>query len=258
MDGMLQPPSATAFDAAASLVSLLVYLGVACAALARAPRDVRARSFLAIAVASAVPYALSPLQWWKGIGVYSPMVIALASAAFAAGAAALFHFTQVFPQRRPFIARHFLWVALAYLVPVPVWGLAWSVGKMFAGAVTTGSGGLGAVSPELSAELAIVLLVLVIPALLLVGVLLPVAGLLSLVKSWREAKFDGRRRDRSATLWMLVSQLGGGVLAILVLPMLHLIGVGPPWSVMIAALSYGFALLLPLAFAGYALSISAG
>ena len=262
MNGMLQPPSPTAFDAVASAVSLLVYLGVAAAAIGRAPRDARARTFLAVAVASAVPYALSPLQWWKGYGVYSPAVIALTTVAFTVGAAALFHFTQVFPRQRPFISRHFPWVALAYLLPVPVWGLAWGVGTMLAGPMTdiaaTGSGGPGAVSPELSPEMTIVLLVLMVPAMLLVGVLLPLAGLLSLVKSWREAAQDGRGRDRSAALWMLVSQLGGGVLSILVLPMLHLVGIGPPWSLVIAAFSYAFALLLPLAFARYTFSISAG
>ena len=251
---MLQPPSATAFDAVASLVSLLVYLGIAIAAIARAPGDARARTFLAVALASAVPYALSPLQWWKGDAVYTPAIIAVTAVAFTLGAAALFHFTQVFPARRPFISRHMRWVALAYLLPIPVWVLAWGVGSIFAGVAAAGSGGVGAVSPEMG----IGLLVLMVPALLVVGVLLPLAGVLSLVKSWREARTDGRDRDRSAALWMLVSQLGGGVLSILVLPMLHLVGIGPPWSVVIAALSYAFALLLPLAFAGYAFSTSAG
>lgn len=259
MDGMLQPASATAFDAAASVLSLLVYLGVAVAAFFRSPADARARTFLVFAVASAVPYGLAPLQWWKGGGVYSPSVIALTSAAFAAGAAALFHFTQVFPKRRPFIARHFVWVALAYLLPLPVWGLAWNLGSMLGGIQAAGNGGLGAVSADLPLDVTILTLFVPLPAMLLVGVLLPFAGLLSLVKSWREARTEGRQRDRSVTWWMLVSQLGGGVLSVLVLPMLHLIGIGPPWSVVIAALSYAFALLLPVAFGRYTLiNTSAG
>jgi hypothetical protein len=261
MNGMLQPPSATAFDAVASSVSLLVYLGVALAAIARSPAEPRTRTFLGVALASAIPYALSPLQWRNGYGVYTPAIIALTTVAFTVGAAALFHFTQVFPRRRPFIAAHFRWVALAYLLPLPLSALAWAVGVMLTGAtpdVATGSGGLGAVSSGMSPQTMIVVLVLMVPAMLLVGVLLPFAGLLSLVKSWREARTDGRTRDRSATLWMIVSQLGGGVLSILVLPMLHVIGIGPPWSVAIAALSYAFALLLPLAFARYEFSTSGG
>lgn len=252
---MLQPPAVTAFDAIASAVSLLVYVGVALAATARSPGDARARTFTAVAIASAIPYALSPLQWWRGDRVYTPAVIALTSVAFALGSLALFHFTQVFPARRPFITKYAFWIGLTYLLlPVPVAALAWGVAVMLGGAAATGGGGIGAVSPELG----LVLLVVIVPALLFVGALLPLAAVASLVKSWREAGADGRDADRSATLWMLISQLGGGVLAILVLPMLHLIGVGPPWSVAIAALSYAFALLLPLAFARYAFSTSAG
>jgi hypothetical protein len=254
---MLQPPSATVFDAVASALSLLVYLGVAVAAIVRDFRSAAARAFLAVAIASAVPYALSPLQWWRGNGVYTPAIIALTSTAFALGGVALFHFTQVFPARRPFAAAHFGWIAAAYAVlPLPVAFIAWTIAAAIVtfNSVSTGSGGLGAVS----AGVTVVGLLLVILLLLVVGALLPLAGVLSLVKSWREATQDGRERDRATTLWMLISQLGGGVLAILVLPMLHLIGVGPPWSVVIAALSYAFALLLPLAFVRYRFSTSTG
>jgi hypothetical protein len=255
MDGMLQPPSATAFDAVASGVSLLVYLGVALAAIARSPGDARARTFLAVAIASAVPYALSPLQWWKGSGAYTAAVIALTASSFALGSVALFHFTQVFPRRRPFVAAHFAWVLAAYLlVPVPAAVVAWVVGQLMTSVVDTGSGGLGAV---LSIE-ATVLLLLIIPLIFVAGIVMPLAGVMSLFKSWQESGGDGRARDREATLWMLVSQLGGGVLAILVLPMLHRVGIGAPWSLVIAVLSYAVALLLPLAFARYPLSTSTG
>jgi hypothetical protein len=251
---MLQPPTVTAFDAAASAGSLLVYGGVALAAIGRAPEDARARAFLLVALASAVPYALSPLQWWKGTDVYTPGVIALTSGAFTVGAIALFHFTQVFPNRRPFIAVHFRWILAAYLLlPLPVAALAWMVAALLVQSSANTGGGLGAIPVN-----AALLVLLLIPAIVIVGVLLPLAGMLSLFRSWDEAKKDARRRERSATEWMLVSQLGGGVLAILVVPMLHVIGIGPPWSAAIAALSYAFALLLPMAFARYAFSTSVG
>ena len=255
MNGLLQAPSATAFDAVASAASLLVYLVVALVALARAPRDARARTFLAVALASAVPYALSPLQWWKGNDIYTPSVIALTSAAFTVGSVALFHFTQVFPHRRPWISAHGRWIVAAYLVlPPPVAVISRALDALLVagspaggGIGTAGAGGIGVVAPEV----AILLVVLLIPAILVVGVLLPCAGVLSLVKSWRDA--DGRAKDRESTLWMLISQLGGGVLSVLILPMLHVIGIGAPWSVLIAALAYAFALLLPIAFARYPL-----
>jgi hypothetical protein len=250
MDGMLQAPAVTGFDAAASAMSLLVYLAVALTAMIRAPGDSRARVFLAVALTSAIPYALSPMQWWKGIGVYTPVVIAVTTMSVAIGIIALFHFTQIFPRLRPFAAARFAWIRAAYLVlPLPAAWMAWAVGAVTSFA-DNGSGGLGAVSVGFS----LLLLLLLVPLILIVGVVVPCAGVLSLVKSWREAREDGRERDREATLWMLVSQLGGGILSILVLPMLHLVGVGPPWSVMIAALSYAFALLLPLAFLRYAIT----
>ena len=55
MDTLLLPPAATAFEMASALVSALLYLAVGIAALARAPRDIRARMFFLTALASARP-----------------------------------------------------------------------------------------------------------------------------------------------------------------------------------------------------------
>lgn len=246
MDGLLQTPSATAFDAAASSVSLLIYLVVAIAAVARAPRDTRARVFLAIAITSAVPYVLSPLQWWKGNRVYTPSVIVLTAVSFAIGSAALFHFTQVFPRRRPWIRAHFRWLAAAYVVlPVPVAIISWIAGSLML-AVTSDSGGLGAVSAGATVSL---VLLLMIPAIFLVGIVLPFAGIMSLVASLREARRTADEPARVVTFWMVISQLAGGVLAVLVLPLLHFIGVATLWATLFAALTYAFALLMPVTFA---------
>lgn len=252
MDALLQPQSATAFDAAASALSLMVYLAVAIAVVARTPDDIRARTFLAVALTSAVPYALSPLQWWKGNGVYTPAVIAATAVSFAIGSAALFHFTQVFPRRRPWIRAHVAWLVAAYVVPpVPLAAIAWFVGSLtqqFAALEATGSGGLGAVSDGLIA----IVVLLALPMIVLIGVVLPFAGVLSLFKSWQEARNDDDSAARAATFRLLISQMGGGVLAVIVLPLLQLIRVGPPWSTIIAALAYAFALVMPLAYAAAA------
>jgi hypothetical protein len=248
MDAMLQAPSATAFDAVASAVCLLVFLAVAAAALLRAPRDARARVFCLVALTSAVPYALTPLQWWKGNGVYGAGVIALTSLSICAGSPALFHFTQVFPYRRPWIRRHFLWLAAAYVVlPLPAALVAWIVMSQLAPAVAdTGAGGLGAVSPGFG--LAAVFL-LVIPLVFLAGLVLPFSGVMSLFQSWKEARAAGDEPARATTLWILLGQMAGGVLAILVVPLLHVVGIGAPWSTGIAALTYAFGLLTPASFA---------
>jgi hypothetical protein len=251
MDGVLQPPAATAFDAAASVVSLLVYLGVASIVVFRLPRDSRARVFLVVASCSAVAYALSPLQWWIGSGMYTPGVVAATAVAFTLGSVALFHFTQVFPQRRPWIAAHGFWLAAAYvLLPIPVAAMAWVLGSLLTPAPDAGAGGFGAVSVDAAGA---VVMLLVIPVIFVIGIVLPFGGVMSLFKSWQEAKKNGGAAARSATFWMLMSQMGGGVLSVLVLPLLHLAGVGAPWSLLIAGLAYAFALLLPMAYVRYAM-----
>lgn len=249
MDSLLQPASATAFDAVAATVSLLAYLAVAIAALARAPRDARAQVFTAVAVTGVLPYALSPLQWWKGNAVYTAALVAATAVSFSIGGAALFHFTQVFPSRRPWIRAHPAWLVAAYVVPaLPVAALAWIAGGLtaqMAGLDASGSGGLGAVSAGASA----MAMLLALPVVFVVGIVLPFSAVMSLFNSWKEAKKTGDQPARLTTFWMLISQMGGGVLSVLVLPMLHLVGVGPLWATAIAALAYAFALLFPAAFA---------
>jgi hypothetical protein len=244
MDGMLQPPSATALDAVASIISLTVYLAVAIAALARAPRDARTRVFLAVTLASAVPYVLAPLQWSMGTAVFTPPVIALTAVSFAVGSTALFHLTQIFPWRRPWIRAYGGWLAACYAVlPVALAVVAWVVTAMFAPLAAEG-GTLGAVSLDAS-----LVLLLVLPAVFVVGVVLPFGGAMSLFKSWQEARARGDGAARVTTFWMLMSQMAGGVLAVLVLPLLHVIGVGRPWGTILAVLTYAFGLLMPVAFA---------
>jgi len=251
MDGLLQAPAATAFDAAASLVSLVVYLGAACAVLARRPRDPRAHVFLAVALTSAVPYTLSALQWWKGTAVYTPATIALAAAAFSVGATALFHFTQIFPARRPWIEAHGRWLIAAYVVPVlPIALVAFVVSRLVSQLTSDmanlgDSGGLGAVSSGIAEPL---ILLGGLPIIFLVGIVLPFCGVMSLVNSWKDAKKAGDEPARVTTFWMLISQLAGGVLAVLVLPLLHLAGVPAMLSAVFAGFAYVFALIMPVAF----------
>jgi hypothetical protein len=244
MDSLLKPAAVTAFDAVASMTSLAVYLGVAILMLARRSGDSRARVFLVVALTSAVPYVLTALQWRRGSGIYTPAVTASLAAAFSIGSAALFHFTQVFPARRPWIQRHFLWVVLAYvLIPVPVAGIAWVLTTVLSPVALSGSIGAVSVDPVIG-----LIVLMMLPAVLIVGVVLPLAGVLSLVKSWQEAKRSANEPARSATFWMLMSQMGGGILAVLVIPLLPLVGIGAPWTTAIGVLVYGFALLMPIAF----------
>ena len=247
---MLQPAATTAFDAVAATLSSLAYLAVAFAVLSGARRDARAQVFMVIAATSALPYALSPLQWWKGSAVYGPRLLAATAVSFAVGSAALFHFSQVFPSRRPWIRAHRNWLIAAYTLPaLPVAAIAWFVGGIVAQAAgldVTGTGGLGAV---VDGGAIVIAMLLALPVVFVVALVLPFASVMSLFTSWREAKQRADAPARVATFLMLVSQMGGGILSVLVLPMLHLVGVGAFLAVSIAALAYAFALLFPAAFA---------
>jgi hypothetical protein len=111
-----------------------------------------------------------------------------------------------------------------------------------------GTSEIGAVSPELVVG-ALGLLAVLIPVLVLLGVVVPVAGLTSLYRSWLLARSRGLDAARSTTLWMLVSQMAGGVLTILVIPLLRLVAIRGPWVTIAAALLFACGLLMPLAFA---------
>ena len=87
------------------------------------------------------------------------------------------------------------------------------------------------------------------PSIFVVGVVLPFAGLMSLYKSCREAKAEKRDGARASTFWMLVSQLAGGVLTILVVPLLHLVAPRGPWVMIASALLFAGGLLMPIGFA---------
>jgi len=251
MNTMLQPLSATAFDAVSAAVSAACFLIVGFAVILRAPRDPRARVFLLIAVASVAPYSMSVLIWAgqnapmgaPGIAVGLSLVI---------GSLALFHFTQVFPRRRPWIRTQWPWLRAAYIV-VPLCGAILAVvltrflQSAMAAASSDGSGALGAATPDMVTALAI--LVIGVPALFLVGIILPFAGLMSLYKSWQEAKRAGLSGERLTTFWILISQVAGGVLTILVIPVLHLAEPRGPWVTIAAALLFGFGLLMPIVFA---------
>ena len=110
---------------------------------------------------------------------------------------------------------------------------------------SSGAGGLGAVS----SGVALLLLCVLIPTVIVVGIVMPFAALLSLYKSWQKAKKDGRVGARRTTLLILVSQLAGGVLTILIVPLLQLVAPTGPLVTIAAVLLFGFGMLLPIAFA---------
>jgi hypothetical protein len=247
MDSLLQPPAATAFDAVSALVSAGVYLIVALAALARAPRDARTRVFLAIALASVAPYGLTAIIWRDGSqAIWSKAILGSVALSLMLGSLALLHFSQVFPWRRPWIRKHGLWLWAGYAAVIALSAL----GTFLTPSLDIVSeGSLGAVSASTAEALAVVILVVVIPVLFVLGIVVPFAGLLSLYKSWLLARARSIHAAGTTTLWMLISQMGGGVLTILIIPLLRLIAPTGPWVTIAAALLFAFSLLMPIAFA---------
>lgn len=255
-DAMFGTPAVTAFDAISSFLSAAVYIIVAAAALAEAPRDSRARTFLAIALAGLAPYGITAVMWERGSEIATTKAaIVLVALSLMLGSLFLFHFTQVFPWRRPWIGKHAQWLWSGYIGIVSLVGAVAIVTPSF-GALDTsvlgpsapGSGGLGAVSPELVLG-AFGLLAVMIPVLLLLGVVVPLAGLTSLYRSWLLARSRGLDAARRTTMWMLASQMAGGVLTILIIPLLRLVAPRGPWVTIAAALLFAFGLLMPVAFA---------
>ena len=247
MEALFPTPVATGFEMVAAIASAVLYLIVGIAAFLYARRDIRARTFLATALASAGPYSLTALLWARGSGaVFRLPVMVVVGLSLMLGSLTLFHFTQVFPWRRPWIRAHWKWLFAGYLmVPIVVAVASW-VFRSLDGSMSDYSesaymaGGLGE---------ALVLLVVMIPSVFVVGLVVPFGALLSLYNTWRAAKAAGVHGARITALWILISQMAGGVLTILIIPLLHFIAPTGPWVTIAAVLLFAFGLLMPLAFA---------
>jgi hypothetical protein len=251
VDTLFGPSVATTFEVITAVVSAAVYLFVGAAAVSRAPGDVRTKVFLATALASAAPYSVTVLLWARGIrAAFTLPVMAMVGLSLMFGSLALFHFTQVFPWRRPWIRAHWRWLLAGYLlVPVALAWPLWAFGPLIreVAVVSADSGGVGAVSVGISESM--VMLLVVVPALFVLGLVVPFAALFSLYKSWVAAKTAGVGPARVTLFWILISQMAGGVLTILIIPLLRFAAPAGPLVTIAAALLFGFGLLMPLAFA---------
>lgn len=239
MGGLFPSQGPTAFDAITSAIAAGLYLAVAVAALVRASRDSRVHVFFVTAIASIAPYTATTYAWrYGGAAALAKPMVALVTISLIVGSLALLHLMQIFPWRRPWIRTHGRWLFAAYVLLPPA--------ALFAVLEAPSLDFLSAPPPMAAA---IALVAIVMPIVVLVGVVIPFAGLLSLYKTWQAAKRHGIDSARVTTFWILISQLAGGVLTILIIPLLDLaIGHGW-WTTMAAALLLAFAMLMPIAFA---------
>lgn len=232
----LPMPQFTRMDAITQVIAGAVYLAVGLGAWRRAPRDIRTRVFLAFSLANIVVFAVPSIWWMRGLaagGTLPRNATAAVLSGLGVGALLLFHFTQVFPRQRPWIKSSGIQMAVAYLLtPLVISGLI-----LFAPA-----------QPELiKAPYVVTVIVFGFPLMILLGIVVPVAAILSLLKSYREVEQDGLIRMKRPLEWILISQIAGGTLALVFAPVLSVLAPNSATQVALTLIVWALGLLTPLA-----------
>lgn len=234
----LPTPVFTGLDALTQGAAGLCYLSIGLAAWLRAPRDIRMRVFLALSIANLVVFAIPTIWWMRGLTDWSKLPRTAAGALFsgiALIALLLFHFTQVFPRRRPWIRTSGIQMGVAYaLTPVVICGLIWFLPDDLA---------------DVSAPYILAFLIFGFPLLVLLGVMLPITAIVSLLKSHREVVRDGLHNLRRPIEYILISQIAGGTLAAVFAPVLAVVAPNATLQMALTILIGGLGLLTPFGFA---------
>jgi hypothetical protein len=248
-------PELTAFDAVTQLIAAAVYLAVGVAALAQAPRDERTRVFSVFGLMNAIGLCIPAAAWGFGVKdvlAFNRVPLAVMLSALSVSAVLLFNFSQVFPSRRPWIRASGVQLPVAYLLtPVVVFLLVkwWP-----------------ATSSEVTAKFGLIFLLFGFPLMVLLAIVLPVASIVSFLRSLAEAGGPARTLSaeegtdaagatvripnaRPAITGILLSQLAGGALSLLVLGPLHAVAPDSGALVVVGLLVWFLGLLTPLAYA---------
>jgi hypothetical protein len=238
MDAQALPtPVLTGLDAVIQGLAALCYLAVGVAAWLRAPADVRTRVFLGLALANLVALSVPGIAW--AVGVRDPAALpryatAAMIAGIGVGALLLFHLSQVFPRRRPWIKTSGIQMGVAYLLtPIAIAALI-----RFAPAKVT----------DITPQYMLGFIVFGFPLLVLLGFVLPIAAVVSLMRSHRDAHHLGLPIARPIA-WILISQVAGGVLALVFAPAIGGAMPGSPIVTLVTLAIWMLGLLTPFAFA---------
>lgn len=231
-------PTLTGLDALTQALAALCYIAVATAALVRAPHDIRTRVFFVFSLANVAAFAIPALMWWKGVTDPASMprvATALVVAGLGVAALLLFHLTQVFPRRRPWIRTSGIQMAVAYaLVPLIITGLV-----VF----------FPANPVEIQPGYIIGFLVFGFPLLVLLAIVLPVTAIVSLVRSYHEAEQADLQRARIPLAMILLGQIAGGALALVFAPALTVLAPNSTALSGLTVVMWLLGLLTPIAFA---------
>jgi hypothetical protein len=234
----LPAPLFTSLDAITQALAALCYVSIGLTAWLRARADIRARVFLAFAIANLVVFGVPTIWWVRGMTDPSKLPLAATAAITAGlgvGALLLFHLTQVFPRRRPWIKSSGIQMAVAYgLAPLAIAGLVWFA-PMSAAA--------------LKPPYVLAVIVFGFPLLVLLGIVLPVTAIVSLARSHRELREAGATCLKRTIELVLVSQIGGGTLAIVFAPVLAVVAPNSLGQAVLTLIIWALGLLTPIAFA---------
>ena len=232
----LSTPVFTSLDAVTLGIAALCYLAVGTGAWLRARHDIRTRVFLAYSIANAIVFGGPTLWWLLGNPSQLPAeATAVVMTALGAGALVLFHFTQVFPRRRPWIKTAGIQMPIAYCLAPP----AIAALVMFAPAVPD----------AITVPYVLMFILFGFPLLILLGIVVPVAAIVSLVRSYREAGAQGLAHLQRPIAWILVSQIAGGTLSIVFAPVLVVLARNEVARSGLTVAIWALGLLTPLAFA---------
>jgi hypothetical protein len=236
--GHLPAPVFTAVDGVTQAAAACVYLAVGLPAWLKAPRDIRTRVFLGFAFANVVVFGIPTIWWLRGTTDPTKLpaaATAMVMAALGEGALLLFHFTQVFPRRRPWIRSSGIQMAVAYLLaPLTIATLV----RFAPDSVQ-----------KLTTPYIVVFLIFGFPLLVLLGVVLPVAAIVSLLRSHRDIQREGPPLLKRPLEWILVSQIAGGTLAVLFAPVLTVVAPNGILQSILTIAIWAFGLLTPAAYA---------
>lgn len=234
----LPAPSFTALDGLTQGTAALCYITIGIAAWLRATGDVRTRVFLGFSTANLVVFGIPTFWWLRGTADPTKLPMAATATVLATlgvGALLLFHFTQVFPRRRPWIKASGLQMTIAYcLVPVAIAGLI-----RFSPATLD----------TITVPYVLALIVFGFPLIVLLGFVLPVAAIVSLLRSHREVQQGGLAHLKTPLELILLSQIAGGTLAIVFAPVLAVLAPHSAIQSVLTVAIWAFGLLTPLAYA---------
>jgi hypothetical protein len=234
----LPAPVFTTVDGVTQGMAALCYLAVGLAAWFRAPADIRTRVFLGFSISNLIVLGIPTFWWLRGMTDPSTLPVAAFAADMAAlgtGALFLFHFTQVFPRRRPWLESSGAQMAIAYvLTPIAIAGLVTFMPKN-AAALTV---------PYVAAGI-----VFGFPLLVLLGIVLPIAAIVSLFRSHQAVQTQGLERLKLPLELILVSQIAGGTLTILFAPVLVALAPNSLLRATLTILLWALGLLTPIAYA---------